>query len=162
MSQVSLWNEQGIVISAYGEPATKGSMKLVTRGRKGMPLAMPIMLPDNTDALRRWESNVAGAALAALVGRARPVFGKTVALAVDVAFALARPRTVKREYPIALQQDDLDKLLRAVLDPLTGLVYADDAQIAQLHASKRYAKDPMALSFVGARIEVWPIRPKED
>jgi crossover junction endodeoxyribonuclease RusA len=33
---------------------------------------------------------------------------------------------------------DVDKLCRAILDALTGLVYVDDAQVAAVNATKRY------------------------
>jgi Holliday junction resolvase RusA-like endonuclease len=34
---------------------------------------------------------------------------------------------------------DIDKLARAVLDALTGTIYQDDAQVAQLRLAKRYS-----------------------
>lgn len=43
---------------------------------------------------------------------------------------------------------DVDKLARAVLDALTGVLYRDDSQVVQLMASKVYGRDP------GARVEV--------
>lgn len=43
---------------------------------------------------------------------------------------------------------DVDKLARAVLDALTGVLYRDDSQVVELHASKSYGSVP------GCRIEV--------
>lgn len=151
-----MWHERGLVVNVYGEPQPKGSMNLVTRGPRGMPLAKPRLIADNSHELERWSSNVKGAVFAAMVGRPRPLFGKQAALAVDVHFSLERPTSVKRARPSV--RPDLDKLLRAVLDPLHELVFADDGAIVTVHASKWYVKDPLgALPFVGARIEIWPL-----
>lgn len=43
---------------------------------------------------------------------------------------------------------DVDKLARAVLDALTGVLYRDDSQVVELKASKCYGRQP------GARVEV--------
>lgn len=34
---------------------------------------------------------------------------------------------------------DVDKLVRCVLDALTGIVYGDDSQVCEVHATKEYA-----------------------
>ena len=41
-----------------------------------------------------------------------------------------------RDYPTV--KPDLDKMVRSVLDALTGILYVDDAQIIALAASKEY------------------------
>jgi crossover junction endodeoxyribonuclease RusA len=50
---------------------------------------------------------------------------------------------------------DLDKLTRAVLDALTGVVWADDAHVTQLHAAKGWADD----HHPGVQISIWPVTP---
>jgi Holliday junction resolvase RusA-like endonuclease len=42
---------------------------------------------------------------------------------------------------------DLDNVMKAILDALNGVVYADDSQVINLVATKRYSTDP--------RIEVY-------
>jgi Holliday junction resolvase RusA-like endonuclease len=37
---------------------------------------------------------------------------------------------------------DLDKLIRAILDALTGVVWRDDGQVVDIVASKVYADTP--------------------
>ena len=39
---------------------------------------------------------------------------------------------------------DIDKLARCALDALTGIVFRDDAQIVDLHATKRYGEPERA------------------
>ena len=51
-------------------------------------------------------------------------------------FELARPKSARRLLPST--KPDLDKLARAVLDALTGVVFKDDAQVVDLRVTKRY------------------------
>lgn len=41
--------------------------------------------------------------------------------------------------PSHVSKPDLDKLARAILDALTGILYRDDSQVVRIVASKRYA-----------------------
>ena len=94
-----------------------------------------------------WRNMVSAAARDAWTG---DVYGGPIALVLD--FRMQRPRSHYRnlqgdiraaardELPIVAP--DLDKLIRAVLDSLTGIVYRDDAQVWSVVASKRYAEQP--------------------
>ena len=42
-------------------------------------------------------------------------------------------------HPITRAQGDVDKLTRALLDAMTGIVFRDDAQVAELEVYKRWA-----------------------
>lgn len=64
---------------------------------------------------------------------------------IGIAFVFVRPKshyTSKGELragaPSHPGKPDIDKLCRAVLDALTGILYHDDAQVVSLNASKRY------------------------
>ena len=54
-------------------------------------------------------------------------------------FLLPRKKSVKREFPVSRYDGDADKLVRAILDAMTGIVYGDDSQVVDITASKRYA-----------------------
>jgi Holliday junction resolvase RusA-like endonuclease len=58
------------------------------------------------------------------------------AVAIGMVFVVARPKTVKRLLPSV--KPDLDKYVRAVMDSLTGIAYADDSQVVSLYAEKVY------------------------
>jgi crossover junction endodeoxyribonuclease RusA len=74
---------------------------------------------------------------AMLAAGATPFAG---AVAIDLCFVLPRPKsTPKRQTPPAIKRPDLDKVTRAVLDAITGVVLLDDAQVVDLRASKRLA-----------------------
>lgn len=60
---------------------------------------------------------------------------------LDLRFVMPRPKaTPKRSTPPAVKKPDLDKLVRAVLDAITGVTYRDDSQVVALSASKRLAE----------------------
>jgi crossover junction endodeoxyribonuclease RusA len=66
---------------------------------------------------------------------------------VEVVFHFKRPAShyrgksgelregVPTRFAHGVQRGDLDKLLRAVLDALTGVAFADDRQVVDIHAS---------------------------
>lgn len=73
---------------------------------------------------------------------------------VGCEFVLPRPASVKRKHPHV--KPDLDKLLRAVLDALTGIVYSDDSQVVGASAVKVYvgSGEPAVLRNGGLRLHV--------
>lgn len=76
---------------------------------------------------------------ALLANRAKQYF-KVVTLepvAIEIEFGLLRPKSVKRNLPTV--PPDLDKLIRAVLDSLTGIAYQDDSQVVRIVATKVYS-----------------------
>ena len=103
-----------------GLPVPQGSMKII-HGRvlhsQGSALAV-------WRSMIGWEAKVAGATPHGLPVR------------ITIIFIMPRPKTVKRPYPTVAP--DLDKLVRGVLDGLTGIAYEDDAQVIEIHAHKVY------------------------
>lgn len=96
-------------------------------------------------ALALWRASVREAARAA---------GATLSLSpivLKVQFGLYRPKAQTRlvggkRVPTFRYKDampttapDLDKLLRAVMDALTGVCYADDSQVVSIETTKMYA-----------------------
>lgn len=62
------------------------------------------------------------------------------AVAIGMVFVVSRPKTVRRNLPSV--KPDLDKYVRAVMDALTGVAYADDSQVVSLYAEKVYGSEP--------------------
>ena len=54
-------------------------------------------------------------------------------------FLLPKPPTVTRAYPTSSRDGDVDKLIRALFDAMTGTVYRDDGQVVDSSEKKRYA-----------------------
>ena len=61
------------------------------------------------------------------------------AIEVKIIFKLPRPKTNKDKYPI--KNPDTDKLIRAILDAMTGVVYNDDSQVIEVTGKKVYQED---------------------
>lgn len=57
---------------------------------------------------------------------------------LTVTFRLPRPQSLPKRYLHHTKKPDLDKLVRATNDALTGVLYTDDSQIVDLHARKCY------------------------
>jgi len=131
----------GYVVSFVvdGEPATQGSMRSLGKGRP--------TIDSNRDKLEPWRATVAA--------RAREAFGDRPPLAgaveLDVAFVFARPKAhyrtgrhageLKPSAPVYCdKRPDLDKLLRAIGDALTGVVLVDDGLIVELRSRKFYGR----------------------
>lgn len=94
-----------------------------------------------THAIHAFKATVALAASAAMGGAAC----WTEPLRLSVQFVFARPQRLRRKCDPAgrilmAAKPDIDNLLKAVLDALNGVVYADDRQVGQLcDLSKWYA-----------------------
>lgn len=109
-----------------GRAAPQGSKRHVGGGR----------MVESSKALGPWRTVVAWSAAQAY--RDAPLDGP---LAVVVEFVMPRPAGCpKRSTPPAVKRPDVDKLARAVLDALSGVVWRDDSQIVDLHPTKRIAE----------------------
>lgn len=118
--------------------------------------------PAHARGLMAWRSAVAAAGGEAMAAAGAELFVGAVGVAVT--FWVPRPlvhhRGRRRSHPVredaplfSAAKPDVDKLVRALLDSLTGVVWGDDAQVAQVTAEKRYAApDPP-----GARVAVWAL-----
>ena|SRR5690606_5165447 len=88
--------------------------------------------------LYKYRNAVALAATEALKGQSKPLFAQYVPVSLSIVFLYKALKSAPdRVWKISAP--DADKLCRATGDALTGIVYYDDAQVADLHASKRHA-----------------------
>jgi Holliday junction resolvase RusA-like endonuclease len=128
-------------VVVHGRPVAQGS--LVRNPGRGVR-------PDNAKALLPWRNAVSSAAYEAMGDR--PILVGPVRL--EVAFTFARPRghygtgrnarALRASAPAApTTNPDLDKLVRAVCDALTGVVFRDDSQVVEVEATKRYGEPAM-------------------
>jgi crossover junction endodeoxyribonuclease RusA len=78
----------------------------------------------------------------------------TEPVAVEMSFFMPRRAAEpKRTTPAHTRKPDLDKLQRAILDSLTGIVFTDDSQVTRVTGSKRTAaigEQPGVFIFWGA------------
>lgn len=127
-----------------GDPAPQGSKRHVGGGR----------MIESSKAVGPWRERVALSAHAAGV---RMLTGP---VCVGLEFVRSRPAsTPKSRTPAAVKKPDLDKLVRAILDALTGIAYADDSQVTEIYASKRLAEIG---ETPGVRLTINGTRAEED
>lgn len=129
-----------------GVPAPQGSKKAVPHRTTGRIM----MIDVNSPTLKAWRGMVTRAATNALAWNPSPEL-KTGPLVVEVVFFLPRPKSHRRTGRNAnlLRDDardfpgkpDLDKLVRAVFDAMTAVVWTDDSQVVSVQASKVFAED---------------------
>lgn len=113
------------VFTIDGRCPTKGSTRSFVRGGKVVTIA------DNAK-LGQWTRNAKK-----LIGASRPtMIHKPHGVNLSVRFEFLKPKSVARELPTV--RPDIDKTLRAVLDVLTGLCYADDSQVVYVASAKLY------------------------
>lgn len=135
MYGVTIWDAQ-----VQGVPRPQGSKAVGVSSKSGRAHIYDV----NSAALRTWREQVAKE-----VAEHRPTRVKRPgAVAVKLLFYMPRkgPRALPTHHP------DLDKLVRAVLDALTGVAFEDDSQVISLQAEEVFTMgDPY---LTGARIRV--------
>jgi Holliday junction resolvase RusA-like endonuclease len=134
-----------IEFRVYGLPVPQGSKKVI-RGN----------LIEMSDArLRSWRQDVAAQAHQAM---SRPPWKE--AIQIELGFFFPRPKNhygtgrnseklkaLAPAYPAV--HPDLDKLVRSVLDALSGVCFEDDRQVVFVRAMKQYDDSPGLLCDVG-------------
>lgn len=136
--------QKGLILEVLGTPAPKGSFRVVTKGKGGVQLENPRVLKDSVDT-ELWHETVRRRAAQVCAERGRKPF-IDLPLRLICFFYLLRPQghyTAKgaikkgKQYPKV--KPDWDKLLRATLDPLEGIVFDGDSRFVDGIIRKYYA-----------------------
>ena len=118
------------------EPRSQGSMTAVYNRRLGVSRVRHA----NAPALSLWRTLVREGARRVNAEEWEGPIG------IRISFGIKAPLNTKHGYP---KSPDLDKLIRGVLDALTGVCYRDDSQVCNIEAQKIW--QPVTV------IEVWCI-----
>ena len=139
-------SKTAISFTVLGTPRPQGSKRGIVRGGKAV-------LVEQVKGLHSWRQDAAHAAL-----EARQAVGVTMPTPAPVRvvahFLFTRPKghyskpkdlyshELRRSAPIYPGRGcgDIDKLLRALCDAITGVLFDDDSQVAHVTASREYAK----------------------
>lgn len=124
-----------------GIPRPQGSKRYLGPGK---------VVESGSKHLAPWRADVRAVAEAVIEGDPGALWDQPVQ--VHLAFWLPRPKShfgtgrnagvLKDSAPqFPATPPDLDKLARAVLDAITGVVIADDKTVVQLAAAKEYVED---------------------
>jgi Holliday junction resolvase RusA-like endonuclease len=136
-----------IQFEVLGTPAPKGSRRAVKNKWTGKAMTIPGGSKQNEANLKSWDTAVREAARNAIGGATSPPF-VLKPLVVTIVFRMARPSDhwsarggLKpwAEDARPMFKPDGDKLLRATLDSLKGIIYDDDARIVAMQVHKVYA-----------------------
>lgn len=143
------WGVTQIALEVPGIPAPQGSKRFLGKsGGKGI-------MVESSKRVAPWRTDIRGAAEKAVMPDALDAEGRSLlwhgSVLVILTFRFPRPashfgtgrnadvlKPAAPRYPDGTR-NDLDKLARAVLDALTGIVWADDGHVVGLFASKIYA-----------------------
>lgn len=122
-----------LTFTAYIRPEPQGSAKAFVIGGKAR-------ITSDNSKMKPYRSEVTRNAIAELAGLnvELPWRGKHVPVCLHFAFYFRKPESTpkKRAHPVV--KPDLDKLARATMDALTGVVFHDDAQVVELSCAKFY------------------------
>ena len=132
-----------IRFEVLGNPVTQGSGKAIN-DRAGRAR----FIPDHRAPLAAWRTDIHNAAEAAAQGR---FAAKGTPVRVMAVFRLQRPKIAPKRVIAPTTKPDIDKLERASLDAMTGVLFADDSQVVSMHSIKVYADPGRA---PGAEFEV--------
>jgi hypothetical protein len=153
-----------LAFTCYGKPETKGSARAYTVRKPGGKIG--VRITNDNPKTKGWQDVVAGAAvLAARAPGSAPLERYPQELpmfpvgqvSLECQLFLPRPQALMTRKKIGTNpphvvKPDLDKLLRAVKDALTGVAWSDDAQVTRIFASKHYAA---AIDKPRVTIRVW-------
>lgn len=123
-----------IQFTAYVKPEPQGSAKAFVIAGKAR------VTSDNTK-LKPFRSEVTRCAMLACRdnGVSLPYAEKHRPVEVRLQFSLRRPESLPRRHIMPARKPDLDKLVRATLDALTGVLFHDDGQVVMVSATKVYS-----------------------
>jgi Holliday junction resolvase RusA-like endonuclease len=130
-----------ITLIVDGDPVAKGRPRMTRRGH--------VYTPRDT---RAYENMVRQSAALVMRGKA-PLQG---AVRVELLVELALPQSWSRTKQLAAiageimpaARPDIDNYVKAALDACNGIIIADDAQVVELRARKRYGVAPKAVLTV--------------
>lgn len=133
-----------IQFDVAGMPAPQGSKKIVGYAQNNHRV-----IEDNDPAKRMWRTAVSVEAkrMAKRLRELDPAFEPLDGpLFVVVDFVFPRPPSAKtRKYPHT--KPDIDKLARALLDSLKGILIADDSRVVRLLLGKNFGEPGSSISI---------------
>ncbi len=137
-----------VAFKVHGQPVQQGSKKAFVVNNRA------VIVDDNKKQLKSYRNDIASA------GREQMDTDPwRIPVHVNIDFLMARPKShfgtgknaenVKESAPLwHASKPDIDKLVRSVLDGITGVVIHDDSQVAALLVTKMYGTSPQTVVTV--------------
>jgi Holliday junction resolvase RusA-like endonuclease len=141
-----------IRLTCYGTPQPKGSSRSFIVKGKGNAADRAVTTSANPN-LKGWEANIRSELQCVMAHTDRALLDDIfrAPVAVTLVFHLYRPKSAKRDAE-PTRRPDLDKLARAAIDALNGVLFKDDSQVIAIGARKRYATSATRLDIL---VESW-------
>lgn len=118
--------------TVYGTPVPQGSTRaFIPKGWK-----RPIITAANSKT-KPWRQEIANTALAHMEQSGYEI-REVGPVELSAYFFFERPKSLKRAVTSKTTKPDIDKLLRALQDALTGIAFKDDAQITAVAVGKTF------------------------
>jgi crossover junction endodeoxyribonuclease RusA len=139
----------------FGVAQPQGSTKaFLPRG-----WARPVITTDNAK-LKPWRQQLSQTAMVSMHECGAKMAGRSVPISIALTFYFDKPKSVRRAAQYKTTKPDLDKLLRAVLDGLTGIAYEDDSQVCECRVAKTFGPPARLEIQVRTLAEVVPKTPR--
>jgi len=130
-----------IVFFAAGIPVAQGSKRVVPLRHRTTKRSIldkhgnpRVNLIEASTGLAEWRKTVARQAKVAMLDSGVRGYFDRQPVSLQLEFLFVRPKHPANPYP----PPDIDKLERAILDSLTGILYTNDKQVTSVIKSKRY------------------------
>jgi crossover junction endodeoxyribonuclease RusA len=119
--------------TVFGIPQPQGSTRtFIPKGWK-----RAVVTTDNSK-LKPWRQEVAGTAKAEMETKALQM--SRGAVRVEAKCFFAKPKSLKKSAIYKVTKPDVDKLIRALFDSMTGIVFKDDAQVCECVIEKAFGE----------------------
>jgi len=140
MEQAPLFIDK-VSFTVYGIPQPQGSMRaFIPKGWK-RPVITAV-----SGKTKPWRQEVAGTAL---VARGSRNLWEEEAVVIHAHFYFDKPKSSRKKTQ-KTTKPDIDKLLRATLDALTGVLFRDDSQVVKCVVTKRFGSPARVEITIGA------------
>jgi Holliday junction resolvase RusA-like endonuclease len=149
--------KDAIHFTVYGTPRPQGSMKSFKPNWGACPKCKTaihgspvrchvcgkflgaITTSDNAK-LKSWRQELTRCAVEVAGKTTLPFIAREFPVALRLDFYLARPQSLQKRIVRPIKKPDVDKLVRGVLDSLTGSIFVDDSQVVQLMVGKWFGQ----------------------
>jgi crossover junction endodeoxyribonuclease RusA len=139
----------------FGVPQPQGS----TRAFLPRGWTRPVITSDNPK-VKPWRQELAQTATVAMHECGEQMAGRGVPISITLKFYFEKPKSERKAAIHKTTKPDLDKLLRAVLDALTGIAYVDDSQVTDCRTSKVFGSPARLEVQISTLVEAVPKTPK--
>lgn len=139
----------------FGVPQPQGSTRaFIPRG-----WARPVITTDN-GKLKPWRQELSQTALIAMRETGAKLASREIPISIILTFVFEKPRSARKTAVHKTTKPDLDKLLRAVLDGLTGIAYEDDSQVCECRVAKIFGSPARLEVEVSTMADAIPKTPR--